>query len=87
MLTKKDLENIKDLVEFTVTQSERRLESRFDGIDDRIDGLEKEILDFKSEIHREITDIAETNREFLDTLGSHEDRIERLELKTGVVAD
>jgi predicted nucleic acid-binding Zn-ribbon protein len=101
MLTKKDLENIKDLIEFSATQSERRienrfdnlenrfdnLENRFDNLENRFDNLEKEVKDFRSEMYREISDIAETNREFLAKLDNHEKRINKLEFETGLATE
>lgn len=67
--------NIKDLVEFTVEKSETRLEQKIDNVSD-------ELADFRKEMNREISDIAETNHEFLNKLGDHEVRITKLELKT-----
>jgi len=87
MLTKKDLENIKDLVEFSIVQSEHRTENRFDKLEGRFDKLENEVKDFKDEIHREISDIAETNREFLAKMDNHEQRIGKLEFKTGLAME
>ena len=81
-LTQKDLDNIKDIVEFSIEKSEQRTDLKFEGINKRFEKLENELHSFREEMHREISDIASTNREFLAKLGNHETRIRKLETKT-----
>lgn len=78
----KMLEEIKDLIEFSAEKSEQRMEVM---MDEKVGKIADEFLDFRNEMHREITDIAEMNREFLGKIDNHEKRIGTLELKTGLV--
>ena len=84
-LTQKDLNNIKDIVEFSIEKSEQRTDLKFEGIDKRFEKLssefKNELHSLREEMHREISDIASTNREFLAKLGNHETRIIKLETK------
>jgi len=77
-LTEKDLDNIKDLIEFSAEQSEQRMELKMETMMDR------KITKVIERIDREVTDIAEMNREFLSKMGDHETRIVKLEVKTGL---
>lgn len=77
-LNEKDLESIKDIVEFAIEKSEQRMELKFDK---KLDEVEERIV---TKINREITDIAETSRAFLAKIENHEHRIGRLETKTGL---
>lgn len=77
-LTQKDLNNIgdvvKDIVEFSIEKSEQRTDLKFEKLKD-------ELHSFREEMHREISDISENNREFLAKLDNHETRIGKLETK------
>ncbi len=84
-LTEKDLQNIKDIIEFSIDQSERRSGLRFEKIEVKLDKVSDNLADFRKEMNREISDIAETQHEFLQRFGDHEVRIKKLELKTGVL--
>lgn len=70
-LTEKDLLAIKDVVGFEIEKSEIRMEAIID----------KKIVKVIEKIDREVSDLAETNREFLAHLDNHEKRICKLELK------
>lgn len=72
-LTKKDLESIKDIVEFSITASERRMEGV---IEEKITDAKEELKDY---IDKQTDDLAEINREFLVHLDNHEKRIVKLE--------
>lgn len=71
---------LKDYVEFAIEKSEKKLDGRFDKIDGRFDKIEVDI----KEIDRNIEDMIETDREFLDHLGDHEKRIIHVEKKLGI---
>jgi hypothetical protein len=73
-LTEKDLENIKDIVDFSIEKSEINMTEK----------IENGLVDLKKEMIREISDLAETNRAFMSKLDNHETRIDKLELKTGL---
>lgn len=85
-LTKKDLNDIRDvvtdIVEFAVEKSELsltgELESKFEK------AIEEAKDDILETLGREISDIAETNQVFLEKFGDHEDRITKLEVKTSL---
>lgn len=68
----KNNEHIKDMVEFAIDKSEIKMTAK-------IEESKTEILDI---LGREISDLAEMNREFLDKFDNHEHRIKKLELKT-----
>ena len=70
-------ESIKDMIEFAVDKSEKKVTAR-------IDNLTNELHEFKDEVGREISDLAEMNRAFLSKLDNHESRIEKLETKLAV---
>ncbi|MEK7096548.1 MAG: hypothetical protein AAB881_01160 [Patescibacteria group bacterium] len=72
-LNQKDLTDIKDIVEFVIEKSELRMEKMMD------EKLTKVADRLEKKIDREIGDIAETNRAFLDKLDNHETRIGKLE--------
>ncbi|MDO8444435.1 MAG: hypothetical protein Q7S80_02945 [bacterium] len=72
-LNEKDLVHIKDIVEFAVDQSETRIETRFDKIEEHL-----------KKIDGNIDDLIETNQAFIDKFGNHEVRIRKLETKAGV---
>lgn len=76
-LEKSDLKEIEKIVKAT----EKRLEFK---IDQKVDQSKKEII---SVLSREINDIAEINREFINRIDNHETRIVKLEnkLKLGKV--
>jgi len=80
-LDKKDLEDIrtivKDSVKFTVDNSEKRLEKKIDNLRDDMGKLE-------TDISREISGIAKTQREFLTKFDNHETRITKLESEMAV---
>lgn len=79
------IEEVRDIVDFSAEKTEISLTDKLtEKIEDSETGLRKEISDFRIEMSREITDICEMNREFLDKLGDHENRIGKLELKTGL---
>jgi hypothetical protein len=69
------IDQVKDIVDFSIDKSEQKSSIRFDK-------LENEIAAFRAEMHRKISDIAEMNREFLGTMNNHEQRITKLELTT-----
>lgn len=88
-LTKKDLLQIKelfieerqvnraitkDIVEFAIEKSEMRMTEKIEKID-------RDLNEFRKEMHHEISDIAETTREVLGRLENHEVRITKLEAK------
>jgi len=75
------IDQVKDIVEFSIEKSEQRTDSKFEGINKRFEKLEDELHSFREEMHREISDIASTNREFLAKLDNHETRISKLETK------
>jgi len=81
-LTQKDLNNIrdvvKDIVEFSIEKSERRTDLKFEKLSGE---FKNELHSFRAEMHREISDISENNREFLVKLDNHETRIGKLETK------
>lgn len=81
-LTEKDLDNIKDLIEFSAERSEQRLEARLETNMEAM--MDRKITKVIERIDREVTDIAEMNREFLSKMGDHETRIVKLEVKTGL---
>lgn len=85
-LSEKDLENIKDIVDFSVEKSEIRLGERIDNVENELKEFKEEIggelRSFRQEMNREVNDLAEMNRDFLEKLGDHEHRIKKLELKT-----
>ena len=69
--------NIKDFVEYSIDNSEMRMTKK-------IDNIANDLSEFRKEMHREISDIDEMNKEFLGTASNHETRIGKLELKTGL---
>jgi archaellum component FlaC len=81
-LTNKDLENIKDIVEFAIDQSEQRTDAKFDKIDARFDSIDTKL----KKMDRDIEDIIETQGEFLNILGRHDTEIKKLQIKTGLKA-
>ena len=76
----KMLVQIKDIVEFAIEKSELRLT-------EKIEKVATDVNDFRQEMHREISDIAEVNRGFLGKAHNHDVRIERLEVNAGIAAD
>ena len=88
ILSDKILSEVRDIVDFAIEQSEQRTDGKFDKIDKKLDKLEdglaevkEDLVGFRAEMNREISDIAENNREFLGKLGDHEIRITKLETK------
>lgn len=71
-LTEKDLLAIKDIVEFSEMRTEQKISTVAD-----------DLADFRAEMNREISDLAENTREALNQIGGHEVRIKKLELKIG----
>jgi len=67
------IEEVKDIVDFAIEKSEMKFDKRFD----KIGG---DITDMK----RDIGDIIDTQREFLNYFDNHEKRITKLEVKTGL---
>ena len=67
------IEEVKDTVDFRLEKFELKIDGRFDKI-------EGEITDMKSDI----SDIIDTQREFLNYFDNHEKRITKLEVKTGL---
>lgn len=76
-LTDTDLQNIKDIVDFSIKKSELRMDKKFNAIDERFDKIE-------STIGREVSDLAAMNREFLAKIDNHEERLTKLELQSGL---
>lgn len=77
--------NIQDIIDFAIEKSEIKMESNMEAMmDGKIGKLANDLSDFRDEMHREISDIAETNRAFLAKMDNHENRIEKLEIKTGL---
>jgi len=76
-LTEKDLNSIKDIVDFSIEKSELRMGERFDRIENRLDNVESEIRN----VNENIDSLIETNQEFLGIFHSHEQRICMLEKK------
>ena len=74
----KEREFTKDLVEFSIEKAEMRIESKFDK---KLDAVEGHITHQLSSVTRELHDIVETNKLFLDKIGDHEVRITKLEAK------
>lgn len=73
------IEKVKDIVDFAIEKSELKLTAR-------IDAVASDLAEFREEMSREISDIAEMNREFITRTDNHENRIQKLELKTGALA-
>jgi|GEM_PF-984548 len=63
--------NLKDYVNFTIEKSEQRTDLK----------LDKMATDIK-DIKHNIEDMIETNQKFLEVLGNHEGRIQKLETAT-----
>lgn len=78
-LTQKDLLAIKDIVEF----SEMKMEQKISTVSEKVDKVADGLTDFREEMSREVSDLAENTREALNQIGGHEVRIKKLELKTG----
>lgn len=66
---------LKDYVEFAIEKSEIR-------IDHKLDKMGKDIKDIK----QDLSDIAETNRYFINVFGDHEERIKKVEKKLKIVS-
>lgn len=71
------IEEVKDIIDFAIEKSEIR-------IVEKISKVENDLKEFQEEMNHEVGDLAEMNREFLNTLDNHEHRISKLELKTGL---
>ncbi|MDO8443985.1 MAG: hypothetical protein Q7S80_00555 [bacterium] len=100
-LTKKDLQSIKSLVDDSIEQNNEIISDKiiFEvksivdfateksemKLGEKIDKVADDLADFRKEMNREISDIAETQHEFLKKFGDHEVRIKKLELKTGTL--
>ncbi|MCX6808307.1 MAG: hypothetical protein NTW50_01395 [Candidatus Berkelbacteria bacterium] len=69
------IEQVKDVVDFAIEKSELKLT-------EKIENIASELSDFREEMNREISDLAETNHEFLAKFDDHDTRIVKLELST-----
>lgn len=72
----KIIEEVKNIVEFSIEKSEQRTDLKLESMEERI----------VSRINREIEDLALINREILTKIDNHEQRIGKLELKTGLAS-
>ena len=93
MLTKNDLQSIKEVVDGSIEQNnEKIIEEVKDIVDFAIEKseikmetmMDRKIITVLEKIDREVTDLAETNREFLKKFDNHERRITKLEINTGI---
>jgi len=80
------IEQVKDIVDFAVEKSEIKLGERIDKLEESVTEIRNDLADFRGEMGQEISDIAEMNREFLAKIENHEGRINKLELKSSLVA-
>ncbi|MCX6808396.1 MAG: hypothetical protein NTW50_01895 [Candidatus Berkelbacteria bacterium] len=83
----KTIEEVKDIVDFAISNSELRSENRFNKIDERFDKIDQKFDDIDvrfNSIDREINDLIETNQAFLGKFDNHEKRISRLETKASM---
>jgi len=72
------IEEVKDLIDFRAEQTEQKLETRLGA---RIDSLENKMDRGFQKVDREIDDLIEMNREFINKFDNHEKRIVKLEVK------
>lgn len=94
-LNEKDLLAIKDLVEFSnenlkqeivreLTDTKSEMSAIFDEkLEKRLEETKLEIMDV---IHREVSSISDVNRRYTEQLDNHEERITKIETKTGLTA-
>jgi len=90
-LTDKDLEAIKDIVEFSIEKSEQNMEGKIDAlweeINERFDQVDERFnqMDHRfDQVDVSIDSLIETDQFILDKMGGHEERVTRLEVKTGL---
>lgn len=88
-LNKDDLNSIrdvvKDIVDFAIENSEKRVEQKFVTKDDLSDSLSQFENRIVNRINREISDFAEIQRELLLKIDNHETRITKIETKTAKI--
>ena len=59
---------LEDKIEFSISQSENRLEKRIDGLEDRIGGVENGMKSLESNLSRQITDFRKEMNKEIDSL-------------------
>lgn len=76
-LNKEDLQKIEQVVDKVVDKKVTKI------VDRRVSQSEVRII---KTITREINDLSEINRVFVENFDNHEHRIKKLEIKTGIVS-
>jgi len=82
--------NLKDYVDYSLGQSENRINARFDKVEanlsNKINELDIKIDDVKNQLSREVSDLSAINRMFIEKSDNHEERIVRIENKLDIKA-
>lgn len=76
---KKTESYLEDRIDYLIEKSEMRTEGKINKLEGRIDTLEEKMDRKFDEVTKELHDIVETNKLFLEKLSNHEVRITKLE--------